>query len=80
MDWHTYIDMDPQILQGKPVVRGTRLSVEFLLGLLGAGWTRDQVLASYPTLTADSLAAACTFASESLRDMSFYPLPSPPSP
>jgi uncharacterized protein (DUF433 family) len=38
-DWHAYIHCDPQILMGKPVVRGTRLSVEFLIGLFAAGWT-----------------------------------------
>lgn len=39
MDWRPYIHNDPNVLLGKPVVRGTRLSVEFLLGLLRAGWT-----------------------------------------
>jgi len=79
MDWEPYIETNPQILQGKPVVKGTRLFVEFLLDLLGAGWTREQVFASYPTLTADSLSAAFGFASDPLRDMAFYPMPSPRS-
>ena len=39
MNWETYIHSDPDILVGKPVVKGTRLSVEFILGLLSAGWT-----------------------------------------
>jgi uncharacterized protein (DUF433 family) len=39
MDWWQYIHSDPEILNGKPVVKGTRLSVEFLLGLLAAGWS-----------------------------------------
>ena len=49
---------DPQILGGKPSVRGTRLSVEFLLELASSGATREQIRAQYPHLTADGLAAA----------------------
>ncbi len=74
MDWRQYIEMDKEIQQGKPVVKGTRLSVDFLLGLLGAGWTSEQILENYPDLTSDSLAAAFAFAADSLREMSFYPL------
>ncbi|CAN5700611.1 hypothetical protein BH23CHL2_BH23CHL2_10000 [soil metagenome] len=48
MDWHERIHSNPKILSGKPVVRGTRLSVELLLGLLAAGWTDEQILESYP--------------------------------
>jgi Protein of unknown function (DUF433) len=50
MDWKTYIHSDPKILLGKPVVKGTRLSVEFILGLFSEGWTEQQVLENYPTL------------------------------
>lgn len=57
MRWQDYIQPDPDILAGKPVVRGTRLAVEILLGLLAGGWTQDQVLASYPQLTADAMRA-----------------------
>lgn len=74
MDWRTYIHSDPEVLAGKPVVKGTRLSVEFLLGLLGAGWTQDQILGNYPTLTADALRAVFSFAAESLQDESVYAL------
>jgi len=49
---------DPQVLGGKLCVRGTRLSVEFLLELAASGATRDQILAEYPQLTAEGLAAA----------------------
>jgi Protein of unknown function (DUF433) len=50
MDWKTYIHSDPKILLGKPVIKGTRLSVEFILGLFSEGWTAQQVLENYPTL------------------------------
>lgn len=48
---------DPEVLCGKPTVRGTRLSVEFLLGLFADGWTHEQILDSYPALTPESLRA-----------------------
>jgi uncharacterized protein (DUF433 family) len=50
MDWKTHIHVDPQILLGRPVIKGTRLSVEFILGLLSEGWTEQQILENYPTL------------------------------
>jgi uncharacterized protein (DUF433 family) len=74
MHWREHIHADPEILAGKPVVTGTRLSVEFLLGLLGAGWTHEQLLANYPTLTAEALQAVFAFAAESLQDESLYSL------
>jgi uncharacterized protein (DUF433 family) len=52
MDWKLHIHSDPSILLGKPVVKGTRLSVEFILGLFAEGWTEQQILESYPTLNA----------------------------
>lgn len=74
MNWRDYIHVDPDILAGKPVVKGTRLSVEFLLGLLGAGWTREQILENYPGLTPEALQAVFAFAAESLQDESLYSL------
>jgi uncharacterized protein (DUF433 family) len=64
MDWRPYIHSDPAILQGKPVIKGTRLAVEFILGLLAAGWTEQQVLDSYPTLTSEALRATFAYAAE----------------
>jgi uncharacterized protein (DUF433 family) len=72
IDWRDYIHADPAILTGKPVVRGTRLGVEFLLGLFAAGWTHEQVLESYPHLTREALRAVFAFAAESMHDESFY--------
>lgn len=74
MDWRAHIYSDPEILAGKPIVKGTRLSVEFLLGLFGAGWTQDQILGNYPTLTPEGLRAVFSFAAESLQDESVYAL------
>ena len=58
---------DAKILGGKPCVRGTRLSVEFLLELAASGATQEQILAQYPQLTQDGLAAAFRYAAEVLK-------------
>ena len=52
-----YIHADPAVLCGKPVIRGTRLSIEFLRGLVDSGWTHQQVLDAYPRLTLPALQA-----------------------
>jgi uncharacterized protein (DUF433 family) len=72
MNWKSHIHSNPKILLGKPVIRGTRLSIEFILGLFSEGWTEQQILESYPTLTTDSLQAVFAFAAECLKDDVFY--------
>ncbi|MEZ4729683.1 MAG: DUF433 domain-containing protein [Caldilineaceae bacterium] len=57
MHWQEYIHTDPNILVGKPVVKGTRLAVDFILRLFANGWTVEQVLDSYPQLTPAALQA-----------------------
>ena len=61
------IIIDPKILTGKPVVRGTRISVEFVVDLLAAGWSHAQILASYPHLSEEDIRACLAYASELLR-------------
>ncbi|MEH2377346.1 MAG: DUF433 domain-containing protein [Nostoc sp.] len=56
-------------------MKGTRLSVEFLLGLFAAGWTEQQVLENYPTLTLEALRAVFAFTAECMREESLYTLP-----
>jgi uncharacterized protein (DUF433 family) len=75
MNWREYIHLDPAVLTGKPVVRGTRLGVDFFLELLAAGWTADEVLDSYPQLTPEAIRAVFAFAAESMREESFYAVP-----
>lgn len=72
MDWRLYITADPNILVGKPVVKGTRLAVDFILGLYAAGWTEQQILENYPTLTVEALRAVFAFAAESVQDEAMY--------
>ncbi|MDO9040595.1 MAG: DUF433 domain-containing protein [Bacteroidota bacterium] len=55
MNWRNHIETNDQILVGKPIVKGTRLSVEHIIGLLAAGWTEQQILENYPRLSKVSL-------------------------
>ena len=74
MNWRNYIHSDPNILSGKPVIKGTRLSVDFLLGLFAVGWTQEQVLDNYPSLTPELLQAVFAFATDCIREENFYNL------
>jgi uncharacterized protein (DUF433 family) len=67
------ITLDPAILDGKPVVRGTRLSVEHVIGLLADGWSEQDILADYPGLTADDITACLAYARDLLRAERVYP-------
>ena len=57
-----HIELDPETMLGKPVIRGTRITVEILLEKLSAGETFEEILLDYPRLTRDSLLAALAFA------------------
>lgn len=72
MNWQQHILADPKVAAGKPVVRGTRLAVDFLLELFAKGWTRDEVLKAYPQLTPEALLAVFAFAAEVLHDDRVY--------
>ena len=67
VDWRQFIHSDSAVLAGKPVVRGTRMSVDFILGLFASGWTESQVLENYPTLTSDAIRAVFEFAADPNR-------------
>ena len=66
MDLHR-IPTDPEILSGTPCVRGTRLSVEFILELIASGASRDEITRAYPRLTTADVEAAVRFGVQSLR-------------
>ena len=61
MEWRTRIVSDKDIVLGKPVIKGTRISVELILELMAEGWTEAQVLESYPNITANDLKAAYAY-------------------
>jgi len=73
-DWRTRIVIDPEILVGKPTVRGTRLAVEFIIDLLAQGWTEAEILDNYPGLTQEDVQACLGYASATLRAEKVYPL------
>jgi uncharacterized protein (DUF433 family) len=66
--WSTHITSNPDVLGGKPVLRDTRLAIDFVLGLFGAGWTHEQVLENYPSLTPEALRAVFSYAAAVLHD------------
>lgn len=65
---------DPNIIMGKPVIVGTRITVELILEKLAAGETIEQILEAHPRLTRESIQAALAFAAEALRADVVYPL------
>ena len=72
--WEERIVIDPDILVGKPVIKGTRLAVEFIIGLLAEGWTEAEVLRNYPRLTQEDVRACLAYASARLQAERVYPL------
>ena len=74
MEWRDHIAVDPAILVGKPIVKGTRISIEFIVDLLAAGWTHEQILDSYPSLKPDDIRACLACASEVLHAEKVFPL------
>jgi uncharacterized protein (DUF433 family) len=74
-DWHQRIVVDPGILVGKPVIRGTRIAVELIVDLLGQGWSEADILHNYPTVTPEDIRACLAYASAVLKNERVYLLP-----
>ena len=74
MDWKERIIINQNILAGKPVVKGTRLAVEFVVDLLAQGWTENDILHNYPGLCAEDIKACLQYASAILHAEKVYPL------
>ena len=74
MNWQERIIIDPEILVGKPLVKGSRLAVEFIIDLLAKGWSEDEILRNYPGLSQEDIRACLSYASEILRAEKIYPL------
>jgi uncharacterized protein (DUF433 family) len=75
MDWEDRIIVNPKVLVGKPVVKGTRIAVEFVVDLLARGWTTEQILREYDHLTPEDIQACLAYASEVLKSERVYLLP-----
>lgn len=74
MNISSYVEVRPEIMMGKPVIKGTRITVEMILESLGAGESVDNLLLSYPRLTKEAISAALFFAAESLKAERIYPV------
>ena len=67
--------IDPKVLAGKPVIRGTRLAVEFILEILAAGQSESEVLANYPGLSREDILACLSYASYLAHEYKAFPIP-----
>lgn len=73
MTEHPRITLAPEVLAGKPVIRGTRLSVEFVIGLLADGWSETDILRNYPGVTPDDIIACLAYARDTLSSEKVFP-------
>jgi len=74
-DWRSRITVDPSTLAGKPIIKGTRIAVEFLLELLANGRTDEEMMENYPQLREEDIQAALRYATELLKEEAVYPYP-----
>lgn len=72
MGWEERITIDPKVLVGKPVIRGTRLAVEFIVELLANDWTEQQILENYPGVVHEDISACLQYASDVLKSERVY--------
>lgn len=75
MDWNKYIHSDNEVLLGKPIVKGTRLSVDFILGLFAEGWDVETVIKNYPSLNNDIIKTIFAYAAETVQDELYFNMP-----
>jgi uncharacterized protein (DUF433 family) len=74
-DWRNRITVNPEILTGEPIIKGTRISVEHVLDLLANGWTTEAILENYPQLKRKDITAVLKYATQILKEEKVYPLP-----
>ncbi len=68
MNWQNYIVSDKEVLLGKPTIKGTRISVEHIVGLLAQGWTENEILENFPRLSKESLQAVFAYIQDCIND------------
>jgi uncharacterized protein (DUF433 family) len=73
MNWKERIIVDPKILVGKPVIKGTRLAVEFIVELLAQGWAESEITRNYPGIAHEDIAACLMYATNILKAEKIYP-------
>src|SRR5687767_901007 len=74
VNWRDFIEQNPEILAGKPVIKGTRLSVELIMGLIAAGWTHQEMFENYPALRGEHIQAAAAFVRDRLAEEKVFAL------
>ena len=74
MNWQERIVADPKVLAGKPVIKGTRLAVEFILDLLAGGWSEAEILQNYPRLAHEDIQACLSYASALIKSEKVFPI------
>lgn len=70
---HERITLDPNVLAGKPVIRGTRIAVEFVIGLMADGWSEADIRSNYPGITREDIIACLAYARDSLSSEKVFP-------
>jgi len=70
---HSRIVLDPEVLAGKAVIRGTRLSVEFIIGLMADGWSEADIVSNYPGITHEDIIACLAYARDALSSERAFP-------
>jgi uncharacterized protein (DUF433 family) len=75
MSWQDRITVDSDVLAGKPIIKGTRISVEFVVDLLGRGWSMERLLSEYDHLAAEDIQACLAYAGDVLKSERVYLLP-----
>ena len=75
MTWNERIAVDPDVVGGKPVIKGTRIAVGFVIDLMARGWTTEQILDEYDHLTREDVRACLAYAGDSLRGERGHPAP-----
>ena len=74
-NWQDRIEINPRVLVGKPIIKGSRLSVEFIVELLANGWSERQIIDNYPGITVDDLHACLHYAANALKAERVYMMP-----
>lgn len=71
MTWKERITVDPEVLVGKPIIKGTRISVELILDRTADGWSTEDILSAYPHIGREDVLAALSFAAELFKEEAF---------
>lgn len=74
MNWKENIISDPNVLLGKPIIKGTRISVELILELLECGWSEKMILESYPNISEDSLRSVFSYLKDCIQKELYFPI------